>query len=112
MGDVWFFMNQTITYWPPPAETGAGPSATFGSPVAMSGRWEDVQEKALDSQGREIMTKSIGYTENDVVNGGWLALGDHTATASPLDVDGAAEIRAFSKLPDIAAGRFIRKAVM
>ena len=101
-------LKQTVTYWAPSSMSGWG-GETFASPVAIDGRWEDKQELFIDSKGQEVRSNAVVYVDQDVDLGGFLYLGTSTAS-DPTTVDGAREIRAFQKSPNIKATEFIHKA--
>lgn len=85
-------MNDTITYWPKAGDDGFGGS-TFGKPDKIRGRWERRSELYRDGQGREVRSSAVVYVDQDVVQGGFLALGQHTHHEDPRDVAKAREIR-------------------
>lgn len=110
-------LNQTITYWASPVPDGYG-GYTYDAPEAIVGRWEDKQELFIDAAGNEVKSNAVVYLTQDVSLGGFLALGDYTDSAnyeedpvgSASGVDGAREIRAFEKSPDIRGDYSLRKA--
>ena len=101
-------LNQTITYWSPGTINNYG-DLTFVAPVTINGRWENRVELVTDSKGREFTSRAHAYLFSDVENEGYLFLGTSTG-ADPRAVEGAYLIRFFSKIPDIDAIDFERKA--
>lgn len=107
--------NQTIIYWANPVTDGYGGS-TYTTPVDIKGRWVDKQVNFIDVAGRELMSKSVIYLGQDVSMGGFLYLGSLNDLDSSVDdthpknVDGAEEIRGFTKIPNLKADDFERKA--
>jgi hypothetical protein len=106
-----FGLHQQLTYWPP-AGTNRYGQRTYGTPAILQGRWEDRNEEVQTIGGQKIVSQSIVYTESDVGVNGYLAQGDHTATADPTLVVGAHEIRAFNRIPDLRNVSVDRKAVL
>lgn len=106
--DVADLMNQSATYWPPSGNDGFG-SLTYGSPVLIACRWQDVQKLFRDANGREVMSEAIVYPDRDVAAAGRIALGDQTATADPLQVSGSKEIRQTGLSPSLDADASLRK---
>lgn len=105
-------LKQTVTYWGNPAPDGWG-GFTFDDPLAIVGRWEDRTELFINAAtGREERSRAVVYLNQDVDVGGYLYLGTATDSAddNPKDVDGAFQIKAFEKSPDIKGTRFSRKA--
>jgi len=98
-----------ITYWAATPDGYGG--YTFTSPVAMTGRWENKTERTVDSNGVEIVCRSVVYLSADVAVEGFLYLGTSTS-ASPLSVTGAQQIRRFDKTPDLRNVTYERKAIL
>ncbi len=108
--------KQDIVYWGTPANDGLG-GITFATPVEIKCRWEDVKKKFTDSNGNEVVSSSIVYLGQDADIGGWLfegTLADISSADedSPGDVDGAKEIKGFSKIPNIDATDYERVAFL
>ena len=103
-------LRQTITYWSPSTPDGFG-GKSFGSPTTLNGRWEDKVVEFVDPEGRESVSQAIVYTDTDVSLGGFLYNGTSTAS-DPNSVDGAREIRNFSKTPNLKANQFERKVIL
>lgn len=101
-------LNQTVTYWSPGTVDNYG-DLSFNTPVTMNGRWENSVELVTDSKGREFTSRARVYLFSDVENEGYLFLGT-SAVADPTTLEGAYLIRFFSKIPDIDAIDFERKA--
>lgn len=108
-------LNQTAVYWGSPASDGAG-GRTFGSayPEEINVRWEQKQELFIDANGQEVRSNAVVFVGQDVDLGGYLYLGtledlSSAEEADPLTTRGAYEIRGLGKMPDLKAGRFVRK---
>jgi hypothetical protein len=103
-------LKQTVTYWGPGAPDGYG-GRVYDAPILMMGRWEDRQSFVFDKDGKQIISTARVYLTNDVVIGGFLFLGTDSST-DPTTVDGAREIQAFNKSPNLRATDFERKALL
>jgi len=101
---------QTATYWALSGNDGYG-GRTFSTPATVSVFWQDVNQKYMDESGEEKVSTSKVFLEQDVTVGSYLYLGTSTET-SPYDVDGAYEIKSFSKIPSLDASEFERKALL
>lgn len=107
--------NQEITYWAAGASDGHGGSS-YGSPVKLKGRWEDVQEQYLDGADSIKLSNAVAYFPTDVAGsgvideGGFLCLGDQTGHSSPPA--GSYEIRKFMKTPDLRSLRNLIKVML
>jgi hypothetical protein len=101
---------QTATYWAPTTHDGYGGRA-FSSPAAIACRWEDKQDKVVDSKGAEIQSSAQVMVAQDVAPGGYLYFGTSSG-ADPRQVSGAREIKAFEKIPNLRATEYLRKAYL
>lgn len=99
-------LRQTVTYWSPGGNDGFG-GVSYGTPVNIKGRWQDVAELFIDASGNEVVSKAKVWIDTDVVNKGYLYLGESTA-ADPETVSDAREIRQFGKIPNLRATEFER----
>lgn len=110
-------LKQTATYW------GASPSAyggmSFDAPIAVTCHWDDVRENILDAQGREVVSEARVYVSGDLVVGGYLALGDYSASTSSTTTgdeptftpsSSARPIVKFEKKPNLKGTEFVRVA--
>lgn len=102
--------KQTATYWGSPEPDGYG-SYTFDTPITLMVRWEDVSEVVQGANGESINSRSTVYVGQDVDVEGYLYLGTSSAT-DPTEVDGAYRIRSFSKVPNLRASKYLRKAYL
>lgn len=84
-------LKHQITHWPVTGSDGFGGS-TFGTPVVYMGRWEDTVEQYRNRKNEEVVSHSVVYLLTDVQVGDYLALGDYTATASPVTLNSTATI--------------------
>lgn len=98
--------RQTAVYWAAPTEDGYG-SKTFSDPTEIDCRWEARTEKISrvgERIGEEVVSQARVFVTEDVVEQGWLYLGDlddldSDEEADPKTVDGAYEIIRFDKSP-------------
>jgi hypothetical protein len=106
-------LKQDVVYWGNPVNDGYG-GRTFADPVEMKVRWEDKHELFIDSSGQQKTSQAVVFVGEDVVVGGYLMLGTlsdlSSADESPLEIAGAYEIKAFSKIPDLKGESFVRNA--
>lgn len=102
--------KQQMTYWAASGNDGFGGKA-FSAPVLLMCRYELRQDIARNAVGEEVVARSRAWVPSDVVEGGYLALGDQTASADPTVVSGAEEIVAFIKIPDIKSMGYERRAL-
>jgi hypothetical protein len=106
--------RQKAIYWEFLSGDGMG-SGTFSQPVEISCRWEDISESFLDRKtGNETLSNSRVFTDREVTIGGFLKLGelDSATPDSPIGVDGANEIRAFLKTPNLRASQTLYEALL
>lgn len=104
-------MPHSATYWAPGAPDGVGGMA-YGAPILIKCRWQDQQELFRSEAGEELTSSAVAYVGAQVETNGYLALGDQTATASPLDVRGARQIKAIVKSPSLRNDRVLIKAML
>jgi len=95
-------LKQTATWWAvTPDGTGGD---LFGAPVLVACRWENRQETYVGQiDRREHVSKAIVYVDREVAVGDYLALGDHSAVSSPVDLSGdiADKIQRQQLFPDL-----------
>ena len=105
--------KQVAVYWANSVEDGYG-GRTFDAPVEIDCRWEQKQELFIDASGRESVSKAVVFVGQDIAPGEYLFLGaldDLPSAPTPMDADVTAyEIRGFSKIPNIRATDYERKA--
>lgn len=73
---------------------------TFAPPASLACRWEEKAELFMNRFGEEVTSKSKVFLDTSVMLEGYLFLGTSTAS-SPLEVDGAYEIRGLQQIPDL-----------
>lgn len=100
MGPAQRNMNQQVTYWAPAGENEYGGS-TFGAPILLMGRWEERAEQYRTPSGDDSVSRAVVKVNRTVVIDGYLALGSHTAFATPDFVAGAEQIQQVSIIPDL-----------
>ena len=71
-------MHHDVTHWPITGTNGYG-GFTFGTPVLVVCRWQDVAELFRDANNEEVISDAIVYMPVDVDIGDFLAQGDHTS---------------------------------
>ena len=112
------FHKQTAVYWANPVADGFG-GFTFDAPVELSSdndnavRWEETQEKFVDSIGEEHLSRAIVYLTDDVEVGEYLMLGelaDLDSSQNPEGQEGAYRVMRFSKTPNVRGTQYERKA--
>lgn len=114
-------LKQTCVYWPL-AETDSGGDGVdnYGmpvvtTPVELSCRWVDKAEEFIDPNGTKQISKSVVYVSQDVAIGAILMLGtlaDITDSVNIKENDGAWEIKGYSKVPNLKATEFLRRAYL
>ena len=103
--------NDTATYWSP-ATPNEYNEQTFGSPAAVTVRWEDKTESFLDkTTGKEEKSMSVVYLKTDVETDGFLFLGTSVAV-DPKTVDGAFIIRNFENIRALRGSNRTRRAML
>lgn len=103
--------HQQATYWGSPVQSGFG-GISFGSPQLLACRWEDITERFTDNNGAEVRSRAIVWTYDRLEDGGYLALGDRTATSDPTTLDDALEIKRSDEIPDLRGLHYERKAYL
>lgn len=92
--------RQECTYWPSTGQDGYG-APTFGTPSLRSCRWENRNEEFVNDEGEKALSRSQVWTYNPMDTGGWVALGNHTATPNPLGLSNAWRIQRSDEIPDL-----------
>ena len=103
-------LKQKAVYWGAPVNDGYG-GYTYASPVEINCRWINKQQKFVDSNAEEHLSRAIVIVDQDVVVGGKLALttlADLDSTQLPENED-SYEIKAVMKSPDFKGTTFHRK---
>lgn len=111
MGPASRNLRQVITYWAPSTRDEWGHRG-YSAPVKIFGRWTQADETVRLNTGEEYVSKSVVFTDRVVLSEGYLALGDFTASPTPLGVSGASEIKAFRSTPDLRNLEQERKAYL
>ena len=91
--------KQTATYWSAPVQSGFG-GYSFGAPVQIACRWENVTERFMDATGSEAVSNAKVWTFDALDVGGYLYLGVSAAT-DPTNVNKAYPIRRCDEIPDL-----------
>ena len=108
--------NQKLVYWGSPVQGGFG-GKTFADPIEIDGRYIEKSVLFIDQAGREQTSRAIATVEIDLDVGGFLWAGELSTLGSseegdPTEVDGAYEIKAFKKVPNLKATQFVRKVYL
>jgi len=101
------YFTSTATYWGPGVPDGFG-GTDWPDPVLINVRWEGRNELFVDADGVEVRSQSVVYPDQDVELGGYLCHGESSAS-DPTTVDGALEIRAVRKIPNLRATQSLTK---
>jgi len=101
--------TDTITYWAPGTKDEYGGTFT-AAPVEIKGRWEDKQERSVDADGVEFISRSVLYLSQALDKNGWVYLGT-IATVDPHDVDTAYKVRVTHKDANPSSTIIVYKAV-
>lgn len=121
MGIITRMRKQICVYWGlQSSESGGLDYDEYGQPVytdpiELECRWEDRSEEFIDPSGTRMTSAAVVYVDQDVDVGGVLMLGeleDITDESIPKENEGAHEIRAFNKLPNLRATEFLRTAYL
>ena len=109
-----FAFPHTATYWPIKADDGFG-GQTFDEPITLDVRWQDRRELIRDDEGREKVSRHVVYLvegEASIVEGGWMARGDKTATADPRQAGGAAVVQQVEQSSSLDGSVTLTKVLM
>ena len=98
-------MNQPTTYWAPAGVNNYN-EFQFANPVLIYGRWTRSSNLVTNIHGDEVKYNSLVLLDTDVVEEGYLALGDFTSgplyTTNPNDgTVPAYQIHAFPTATDL-----------
>ena len=93
----------------------ATPSArggyTYGTPVALIGRWEDKSEVFFDPTGNQLVSRAIVYLTTLVYAEDYLYLGTSVA-ANPTAATGAQRVRMVQAAPSLDVSQTLYKVFM
>ena len=104
-------LNQDITHWPVTGSDGYG-GHTYGTPVKLSGRWEEKNELFMTQEREEILSNAVLYLRVSAVVGDYFGEGDLTATADPTTLSGVFRSRATNKTTSLRSLEAIRKVIL
>ena len=113
--------KQTCVYWALASEESGGDDySNYGqpqltTPVEISCRWADKNEEFIGPNGTKLISQAKVYVEQDVDIGGVLMLGDEDDITDDDNVkenEGAYEIKAFYKTPNLKATEWLRTAFL
>jgi len=103
--------NQEATYWASLPMDGYG-ERSFAAPVLIKCRWEDRTGLRIQKEDEVVESRAIVYPQVDIAKGGYLYLGDGTATADPQDLDDAYMIQDYRTVPSVNGKITLRKAIL
>lgn len=99
-------LKQPIVYWGNPVDNGYG-EYTYDDPVQLYGRWEELNEVIMGTNGKEMISQARVFLSQDVDEEGAMWLGlltDLDSAPSPTDSAVAAlHIIATSRLPELGS---------
>lgn len=102
---------QDAVYWAP-AGIGDDGSATYGTPIAIKCRWDEMQTQFVAGDGSQRVSLAVVMVDRDLQLDGVLWLGLLTDPglnqADPFDNAGAYEIQGLSKVANRRATKFVR----
>lgn len=99
------------TFWEFTGQDGFG-TDTYAAPILVNVRWEERTDLIiLDKEVREPSRAEI-WTDRKMANGSYLALGDHTGTANPREVDDAEITRGYREIGSITGNEVERKVFL
>lgn len=104
-------LHHSITHWPNAGSDGYG-GFTWGTPVLLSARWEEVSVNFKTPNGEEKVSNSIAYTLVNITVGDYLAEGDLTATTDPTTISNTWEVKQFTRNTDLRNLSTQRKSFM
>ena len=113
--------KQKCVYWPlGSAESGGSDEDSYGnpshgSPIEIDCRWEDGNKEFVGSKGTTELSSARVFVDRDMQVGEMLMLGELDSSVDqddPRNNQGAYEIRAFQKTPNLKATEFLRIAVL
>jgi len=100
-------LTQNATVWPP--QSPDGHEVPAAPPVAALCRWEDHVERAVDSTGREFVSRAVVYFPDEQDVDSFVLLGTSTL-ADPIDA-GAVRIRSIGRSQSPGGSIVVWKAV-
>lgn len=103
--------KQQATYWAPSSMDGFG-NRTFSSPVLINVRWEDRTDLNIGTTQEFKPSKAKVFLQQIALLGGYLALGDYTATANPTSLPNAHMIQQYAEIPALTGLDMLRKVVL
>jgi len=114
-------LKQTCVYWALASEESGGDDfdnygqPQLASPIEISCRWSDKNEEFIGPNGTKLISQAKVFVFQDVDIGGVLMLGTLADITDDDDVkenDGAYEIKAFHKAPNLRATEWLRTAFL
>jgi hypothetical protein len=107
------YRRQDAVYWERTGTDQFG-DPTYADPVEIKVRWTDTTQEFLDGGGDRVLSNSIVLVNDKFPLGSMLRKGTiadlSDPAASPVDIDGAYEIRRITETPNTRATKFLRRA--
>lgn len=92
--------RQVCTYWATQGMDGFG-KPIFSAPVLKKCRWEDSNERYINDEGLEALSRAQVWTYEPMETDGWVVLGDHSGVVDPTGLPKAWRIKRSDEIPDL-----------
>lgn len=101
---------QKATYWERSVDDAYG-GYSYGTPEIIDVRWEEREEEVVSGGGELVRSHAVVWSQNRLLEGGYLFLGETTETdpTKVVDVNGkevAYPIRRIRSIPSLDANEF------
>jgi hypothetical protein len=105
-------LKDSAVFWASPVSDGSG-GFVYAAPASILCRWEDKQERFVNSEAVEVTSSAVVRVDRDMSLGGILFQGQLASLsaeeiANPLLLPGARKIEAIRKIRDLANRAFER----
>ena len=109
-------LNQSAVYWSFKSKDGFG-ALTFNTAVEIKVRWQDVSKLFLDKTGKQTVSQSIIYTDEEIGLDDYLLLGTLTSLTAaqkldPFLIANAFPVKGKDKSWDLAGSEFVMKVYL
>ena len=109
-------LNQAVVYWSFKSKDGFG-ALTFNTAVEIKVRWQDVSKLFLDKTGKQSVSQSIIYTEQEIGLDDYLLLGTLASLTAPQKLDpflvtNAYPVKGKDKSWDLCGSTFVIKVYL
>lgn len=102
--------TETATYWEPGAPDGFG-GYTWTAPVQLQVRWQDQQERLVDTDGKEFVSRAIIYGDTKLNKNGFIYRGV-SAEANPHNQEEAFIVRITQRSQNPSGSIVVHKVVL